>query len=146
MVACEPGLFADADFFASHPYPGCNEDPLQPCALAGLTGYRPEHAAAMGSWLGNPAHAGQTFPIVASETSWWGGNETAKADFMVRAYASVWGPDPNVSGVTPFLLAGGHWDVDGFTWTRWDRTNESQLTLLEPIYLAVQAAALAARR
>ena len=147
MLACEPGLFATADFFASHPYPGCNEDPLQPCALAGLTGYRPEHAAAIGSWLLNPAHAaGQVFPVVNTETSWWGSNETAKAAFMVRAFEQVWLQDANVTGVTPFLLAGGHWDVDGFTWTRWDRDNETTLTLLEPIYLAVQQAAARARR
>jgi hypothetical protein len=48
MLACEPALFSRVDFFTSHPYPGCNEDPSQPCALEGLTGYRAEQAAASG--------------------------------------------------------------------------------------------------
>ena len=144
MLACEPALFSRVDFFTSHPYPGCNEDPSQPCALEGLTGYRAEQAAAMPSFRLNPAHAGLSLPVIASETSWWGSNETAKAIYMVEAFETVWGRDENVSGVTPFLLAGSHWDVDGFTWTRWNRSNESQLTQLMPIYFAVQAAAAAA--
>lgn len=140
MVACEPALFVGVDFFASHPYPGCNEAPSTPCALAGLTGYVAERDAALPSWRLNPAHSGVVpeLPVFVTETAWWGGNETAKAQFMVDALRGVWGADANVSGVTPFLLAGGHWDVDGFTWTRW---SGNTLTYLEPIYLGVQALA-----
>jgi hypothetical protein len=140
MVACEPALFAGVDFFASHPYPGCNEAPSVPCALAGLTGYVAERAQALPSWRLNPAHAGVApeLPVLVTETAWWGGNESAKALFMVDALRNVWGADANVSGVTPFLLAGGHWDVDGFTWTRW---YGNALAYLQPIFLEVQALA-----
>ena len=142
MLACEPALFAPMDFFASHPYPGCNEAPEVPCSRAGLMGYVGERNAALPSWRLNASHetggGGVELPVLITETAWWGGNETAKALFMVDALQTVWGVDGNVSGVTPFLLAGGHWDVEGFTWTRW---SGNELTYLEPIFLMVQALA-----
>ena len=115
MTVCEPGLFGVADFFASHPYPGCNEAPSNNCSFDGLTVYRSERATALPSWLTNPAHVNGpgSFPVAATETSWWGNNYNNSGSFMAQAYATVWNPDEIVMAVTPFLLAGDHWAVDG---------------------------------
>ncbi len=49
-------------------------------------------------------------------------NETGKAEWMVEALTQLWGQDPNVAAVLPFLLAGPFWDADGWPWTRWSNT------------------------
>ena len=41
---------------------------------------------------------------------------------MVEALTQLWGQDPNVAAVLPFLLAGPFWDADGWPWTRWSNT------------------------
>ena len=114
MLTCEPSLFGVTDFFSSHPYPGCNQAPSANCSYNGLTVYRGEQATAMPSWLTNTAHSpASVYPVFATETSWWGNNYNNSGHFMAEAFTNVWIPDPNVSAVTPFLLAGDHWAVDG---------------------------------
>jgi hypothetical protein len=54
------------------------------------------------------------------------------ASYTSSAYAQVWLPNPNVLGVTPFLLKDAYWgDQQGFGWVT--MSGETQ-----PVYTSTQ--------
>ena len=97
-----------------------------------------------GSHTPNAAAAATAFRMLITETGWCGvgaQREAQKAQWIVEAHTKLWNPDPVVAAVIPFLLAGPHWDVEGFTWARFAGAAWDQLAELMPQYIAVQSLA-----
>jgi hypothetical protein len=160
-LGAAPDAFSLATHFAAHPYPSCCTKPLaDPCnspptwMARALT----DRAQAIPSWALGAGHdtgaarGGAAFRMLVTETGWCGqtgpAGELAKAQSVAQAYDEVWGPEPAVAGVMHFALACQHWDVEGFTWARFNGTNQywpDRLQALEPSFFAVQALARGAR-
>ena len=156
-LAAAPDAFSLATHFAAHPYPSCCTEPLSsPCnspptwVAAALN----DRLQAVPSWATGAGHnasaarAGAAFRMLVTETGFCGqtgpAGEAAKAASVVQAYEEVWGPEPAVAGVMHFALACQHWDVEGWTWARFNGTNQywpDHLYELMPDYFAVQALA-----
>lgn len=146
MMAAVTGVYANATDFSAHPYPACQEPFTSWCAAGWLAEYQQQYAVAMPSWQSNPAHSapGARWPIWISETGWQSPqNETDKAVWMVQALTQLWGADPAVDAVLPFLLAGPQWTPQGWPWTLWNNDSTAVVTY-QPQYSAVRALGAAA--
>lgn len=130
MQSAVPGVFDKIDAFASHSYPASGEGYgfFAPYAQAmpGLVFFKKELAA-----IGKP-----NMKVILTETGWtiqsdagtWTRDQVA--DWTVQAYQNVWLTEPNILGVTPFILRDASWDK--FAWTQTDGTPY-------PVYTKVRA-------
>ncbi len=130
MQSAVPGVFDKIDAFASHSYPASGEGYgfFAPYAQAmpGLVFFKKELAA-----IGKPG-----MKVILTETGWttqsdagtWSRDQVA--DWTVQAYQNVWLTEPNILGVTPFILRDASWDA--FAWTQTDGTPY-------PVYTKVRA-------
>ena len=112
MLNVAPDLYANADFFSSHPYPWSGQPFARPLGRAGCIHYRTQLNAS-----GRP-----DLPVAISECGWKGSNESAKAASMVAAYEEEWLPDARVESVMPFLLTasnGSPFADEGWPWLQW---------------------------
>jgi hypothetical protein len=73
MLAAVPALYAAADAFAAHVYPGCPWSPFEQwCARGWLASYRDVWSMAVQSWQADRAlPPGAVFPVLITETGGW---------------------------------------------------------------------------
>lgn len=115
MVNLSPGLYDSVQWLSSHSYPFSNsdysEDPSSK-AYRGLTNYVLERAAV--------GRSGESLPVLITETGWSrnGVNNQVSAEQQANwtrlAFDRIWGPDPSVIAVLPFLLGGRFWEQRGW--------------------------------
>lgn len=134
MAAAVPGIWQRVHWLASHAYPaskpGCCFNVPYGSALPGLQYYESELET-----------VNRSVQVIVSETGWATHrqglptcSEQDKATWTVQAYQGVWGADPRIAGVTPFMLAGPTWgDADGYGYVKADYSSTY------PVYDAVKA-------
>lgn len=96
------------DWLSSHSYPYSQFPWGSSKAQRGLTYYRNETQV-----CGNAA-----LPVIVTETGWNLEHASAanRSAWTVLAFREIWIPDPQVVGVTPFLLSGPFWEPRGWPW------------------------------
>eukprot|EP00041_Stephanoeca_diplocostata_P011552 m.191204 g.191204 ORF g.191204 m.191204 type:complete len:404 (+) comp18586_c0_seq1:333-1544(+) len=128
MMASHPRLYAadNVDFLASHPYPFSGATWGTVKAMKGLLYYQNESME---------VGRGTAMPVVITETGWRRDSvynhisDDDRANWTALAFARIWGPDPQVRGVTPFLLAGRFWDDLGWPWMNSTSTGVEPLSI-----------------
>ena len=124
MQAAVPELYSKVDWFSSHAYPYSASPWGTDKATRGLTYYRSETQVIGRGAVGItavPARARVPVPVIITETGWRrdatrGIGDAQVANWTSLAYTTMWVPDSQVLGVTPFLLAGKFWEGLGWPW------------------------------
>lgn len=106
-----PDLFKKVDGFASHSYPNPNfTEPPSTIKLEGTSTYKYELSIVEG-------YAGESKPVFITETGWNAQvlPESVISSYFKTAMNEIWGQDPNIIAITPFILESNGGPFDKFT-------------------------------
>jgi len=149
MLQAVPTLYHDVDWLSSHSYPFSQSGWDNPKCKRGLLYYRNEsNTIAAVSPAGHAAAL--PLPVIITETGWnlkRNHTEENRANWTVLAYEQLRLPDPQVLGVTPFLLGGAFWnDKGGWPWMAYTRNGTRNVLTPTAVFRAVQTLQVAKSR